>query len=381
MGAKTDKDFKELRTKCDSLLVDTLFRLMDEKGVSYSDLSGQIETNYGAKLNPGNISKYKDQKIKIPFIIVFEVCKLLNIPVDELLRLAWGDTHEDVEHVDQSSGKTDDLSADAHHTLTITLPSDDSLVSESSNKVFRGYDGEYHIYFTPTSSSDKGYLKGCMTVVPHGTSVYLKLELKQHCCGGEVYDVDKTYEGSLVASTSVHCCYCILSCSDVGELCFLAFRHMTLNKKNLECRVAEALTVSAGAEDRCPTVHRVLISREPIKDEDVVQLLPLLKLNSSTIIISDEELNAISGRSPKNRAAIEQILLATGAERKTYYQIREDTVRTTVRDMKTVGKKHALPLIVEMRERAESSRYNKVSQKADDCIRDFLKLHGYFRNP
>ena len=175
------------------------------------------------------------------------------------------------------------------------------------------------------------------------------------------------------------CCYCLLSSPAMGELSFLMFRHFRLNMGQLDCRLALAMTASAGNEDKNPTVHRALISRSQIRDEDLEGLLPLLDLNNSQIVISAEDLRALARENQDYAPVIDHILSSPGVEPRTYYIIRENTVRTVSRDLRHVKEGETVPLISAMRARALSSRYNKISQKADKSVHDYLVRLGYYQ--
>ena len=74
----------------------------------------------------------------------------------------------------------------------------------------------------------------------------------------------KKYEGVLILSNPLQCCYCILKSDKLSEICFFIFRHIYLNNTQLDCRMAEVLTVSAG-ESHYPTVHRMFFFQTAIE--------------------------------------------------------------------------------------------------------------------
>lgn len=93
-------------------------------------------------------------------------------------------------------------------------------------------------------------------------------------------------------------CYCILTNPDIGEICFLNFRHMFIFNQNLECRVGTISSTSSG-ENRLPVMQRILISKKPLhvngrnlSDQEFVQ--GQLRLNNSKILISNNDLMALA---------------------------------------------------------------------------------------
>lgn len=365
------KDFADVRIDFNKRLATTLFYLFKQQGFSQETLCNLFQEKYGVELNSGSVSSYKNKaSTNIPPVVLMEACKLLGITMDELFAQAA----QDFVRTD-SPGEAAALSNPLQQ-MRIAIPASEKLISDPENAVFRGYWGNYHIYFTPTFSSGCGVLQGRLTLQSLNGEAHAVLEITTDQNGNAVM---KRYEGTLVQSTAMDCCYCILSSSDVGELCFLMFRHFHLNNNQLECRLAEALTASAGGEDRYPTVHRLLISREPIQMEDLRSLLPLLNLNNSQITISDKALDEISQMNQEYAAVIARILSTPGLEPMTCYQIREDTLRTTARDMRLTQAASPIPLIIAIRARAIAYRYNKISHKADQTVRDYLKQRGYFQ--
>lgn len=74
------------------------------------------------------------------------------------------------------------------------------------------------------------------------------------------------YIGKFAISPRMGSCYCLLESREIGELCFIVFRHIYLNNENLKCRLAAVATASAGDNPR-PTTHRMLICREEVPEE------------------------------------------------------------------------------------------------------------------
>ena len=158
---------------------------------------------------------------------------------------------------------------------------------------------------------------------------------------------------------------------------FITFRHFRINSGQLECRLAEVLTASSGGEDKYPTVLRMLISSEQIKQEDLTQLKPMLSLTNSSIIVPKKEMEQLQQDYPEHSDVFSQIL-SPGTEVGQVYQIRENSIRSAWRDLK--GKRELAPFVMAVREKEIACRYNKIGKKPDDIIRGYLKDRGYFKD-
>lgn len=376
MAEETEKGFRELRNNYSLHLANAIFQAMQEKGITYGVIIQNIQKEYGEKLNSGTIAGYKAGRVQIPLIFIWEVCKLLEISAEDLFRKAEEGTKKDIPHMCEQCYESTMTATEPR--VSLTLPTSPSIITDPSNSVFKGYWGNYSIYFTPTFSSGMGFLKGRMNIFKGTTDVRVKIDLIKHITSGGSQLVEKTYEGVLFYSTAVKCCYCVLTSSAIGEMCFFMFRHFYLNNRNLDCRLAEVLTASAGGEDKTPTVHRMLISREEISDDDISSLLPLLDLNHSQIMISHQALQEIASKNPDYDTIIHCILNLPGIQSDAYYQIRENTIRSAIDGLNKSERAAIFPLIVSMREQAVSSRYNKISKKADEMVRMLLLQKGYF---
>ncbi|WP_297233572.1 hypothetical protein [uncultured Flavonifractor sp.] len=380
MDGEKVRSFAEARREFNQYLSEVLFRLLNQKGVQLSTICKIINNKYNTDFNTGWPSEYKvDFGKNIPHIFLVEACRLMGISLDELFaqaEVAWKRAGREPEKM---PGAEPQLLESKEAMLRLALPDSELFATTPEHQMFNGYYATYFTYFTPTHSGGKGVLKGALTLSRRegGVHVHFELETGQQTASGDARK--KCYDGSLVYSAAVGCCYCLLSSPAMGELSFLMFRHFRLNMGQLDCRLALAMTASAGNEDKNPTVHRALISRSQIRDEDLEGLLPLLDLNNSQIVISAEDLRALARENQDYAPVIDHILSSPGVEPRTYYIIRENTVRTVSRDLRHVKEGETVPLISAMRARALSSRYNKISQKADKSVHDYLVRLGYYQ--
>ena len=86
MPLESEKGFRKFREEYNKKLANVLFKSMEDNGIKSGAIITQIEGKYGEKLNSGTISGYKNGKINIPPVFVWEVCKLLGISTDEIFQ-------------------------------------------------------------------------------------------------------------------------------------------------------------------------------------------------------------------------------------------------------------------------------------------------------
>ena len=137
--------------------------------------------------------------------------------------------------------------------------------------------------------------------------------------------------------------------------------------------MAEVITNGAG-ERHFPTVHRMLLSRSPIKDEHLPYLTPHLHLNSSNIFIKKEDLETLENKSVHHKDLIEHLLHRVAPI--PTYEFKEDYVISNAGQFLT--KDETRIFLSEIRDKAQKTRYNKVSNKLDETVRDLLLSLGYY---
>lgn len=384
---KNNITFGEARREVNRKLSVAIFSILKENGCPDQTLSTIVEEQYGVPINTGEISKYRHHpdSTNIPTMVIAAFCKHYSISLEDLLHyeeLTQAELAEQTKETPETQQikevlETEQAKESDPEPLNLYIPGGEGLVSSSHRKCFCGYWGEYFTYFMPTQSSETGFLKGTLTFKDENgmARAFYQLDTKQKNADGT--PIYKKYEGSLVHSETMNCFYCILGSADVKELCFIMFRHFYLHHTHLECRLAEVLTAAAGGEDRYPTIHRMLISSQQIADQHVEQLLPMLCLTSSKILVSERELKELE-QNENYKDIIQRILSNPELKPVPYYEIREDTIRTTVRDIHGGKLDEAARLCLAMRSKALAYRYNKVSKKADESVRELLRQWGYY---
>lgn len=343
-------------------------KLLAATGLSQNAFAEKLRKN-GLEINQGTISKYIKGDVEIQLSVVVKICEVFKIPISELVS-------DNFIYIDRDNAPTalDETPERKDSVLYIPIMGD-KFTTDPKDRDFNGYLQTYYCYFFPTLSNEDRILKGTLTLRA-GASVCeasLLLDTNRKRNGEPIY---KTYSGCAIISTSVHAMYIILSSPDEGEICVLNLRHFFIRHQSLNCRMAEVLTNAAG-ETHAPTVHRMLMSRERVSDEDLQVLAPHLHLNSSEILISKEALMSIEGdKSEKHKNMLEHLVYLVDEE--PVYRFREDYVRSNA--LQFLNKDETLVFLSQVRERSNKMRYNKVSNKVDETVHSLLRSMGYFAN-
>ena len=130
------------------------------------------------------------------------------------------------------------------------------------------------------------------------------------------------------------------------------------------------------AEERRPTVLRMLLSKEPIDDKDLKVISPAFSLNYSTIAISKEKLQEIGDTSNIYRKIVDS-LINSNTSVPMYFCKEDEVFNLALKYLK--NKEAVLEFIMQLRSNSYAYRYNKVSMKADDAVRKILLSKGYYK--
>lgn len=87
MAEENDKGFRALREEYNEKLAGILFQYMQAKGIQSSRIIENIREKYGEELNSGTISGYKNGKVQMPPIFIWEACKLIGMSADEIFQI------------------------------------------------------------------------------------------------------------------------------------------------------------------------------------------------------------------------------------------------------------------------------------------------------
>ena len=347
------------------------YALDKEKLSSRRKLSDEFKRK-GIILSQGVISGCITEKGKgiMSIAVLRDICQFIDVSMDDITR---------PDYIAKVEAKKNDEDINVHDFLHNLFARKRSFLYDvdENDQEFRGVaNTTFHCYFTPTQHKDTKPLSGVMKL-----SVKNSVCFASFCLNTGKLDertkkpLMKNYDGILLLSTKVNCYYCILIGDVVGEMCFMSFRYLSLNGSLMDCRIAEVLTTSSG-EDRYPTTHRMLISREKIKSSDLSLILPHLKQNSSDVFITEQDLKSLSPKSESDDCVVAEILRNTDAA-KMVYILKENHIRSRS-EIKGMSDSDILTLITQIRSLSLADRYNKVSRKLDENVRNLLITKGYF---
>ena len=254
-----------------------------------------------------------------------------------------------------------------------------NLITDPSNTHFNGNIQDYYCYYYPTHSSEnkeENIIKGILHLTSENTYCKAVLKIDTNTADDEGNINYKEYVGYATISPTVNSLSCVMYSDSLCEFCFLMFRFFKLNFGKQDCRIAEVLSSSSATEERRPTVLRMLLSKEKIKDDDLKLIAPAFSLNYSTIAVSQKNLNKISTLSSSYKNIIDDFV--NNHEAQLMYFDKEDLIYNLA--LKHLNNKEAaLEFLMQLRSVSYSYKYNKVGKKADDAVRNILLSKGYFK--
>lgn len=333
------------------------------KGLSQNKIAKSLKDK-GLDINQGTISKYLSGQMQIPLSFIVKFCEIYNISIVNLASNTYTDINSNSEN--NEAKKT--------ITTAVTTNLGENFILSPHNEAFRGYIQPYFCYFFPTLSNEEKILTGELELFSDDNFCKATLKLRTNKVH-ENKPVYKYYNGYAILSKAVNSCYILLSSDEEGELNFINFRYFRLRHHLLDCRMAEVLTTGAG-ERHFPTIHRMLLSRLPIKEKTLQHLYPHLYLNNSKITIEERALKELKNLSEPYKAIIDHLLLNISPI--PTYHLRENFVLSTAEQF--LPKKETHLFVSTMREKSYKIRYNKVSNKLDEIVHNLLISEGYYND-
>lgn len=269
-------------------------------------------------------------------------------------------------------------------TTEINIPDEkvknsESLISDIRNKAFRGYKGNYKIYFYTTKNEDfihTGDFRMEEDPLTHQCIVDIRFKTGEK--DEDNHEIEKHYTGPAYYSVSMQTIYCEVTSKEIGEKCYLLFHYDFLAYQKLECRLATAITVSCGTR-RLPTMHRILLTRTELSSDDLYFLCGQLKLNSSEILISenaymefirDEKLPPKFYQYFGDKETYAERFISSVAKI-SYFSFNESLISDSF--LPTLDK---VKIICLLRKYSSSPRYNKISDKSEEIIYKFLQMRN-----
>lgn len=221
----------------------------------------------GMPISQPDISRIFSGKKTLSLYQCAAVCKALDMPMDFFV---WGE-----------EGGREDF-CNPHHAESL----------HDAGKELTCYNGEYYFYYLSTASGEDKILKGRLQIYQKKEFGEICLRINTGLKNHREEWIYKEYSGRILVSTSLGVAYLILKSEKIGEICMLCLRHRNYNIQGMECRIALALTTSAG-DAKEPAIHRALLLREGLSDEQAELLRPWLRLTGDNICIEKSQLAMI----------------------------------------------------------------------------------------
>lgn len=392
---------KYLNSDINERIVKNINILLEANGINLYQFRKALRENEEYTLSYPYLNKIMNhpKENSMPLVYLMQCCDFLGIPLDTLVNSTLTpdkciinsnsklekliDTSKVIKKYKQNMIDKEKTTLNEERTLSMDdkTPQDSLFVTNPNNKLFSSVMQMYYCYFYPTVSSENktidSMLKGTLSFEPNGEEckVVLKIDTKKEKNNNVVY---KTYEGTAVISSTVHNVHCTLRSEEIGEYCYIIFRHFHLNYALQDCHMASVLSTSSAGSSRkrYPTVLRMFLSREEISTEDLKFLAPHLWLNYSQITISEEGLLALKEVSSDYSGIVEDLF--NKAAQEYMFLFKEKDVVSLAKNY--LGDTEVNRFLTELRLQSYAYRYNKVSDTVESSVRELLISLGYYKN-
>lgn len=314
----------------------------------------------GMALEQGNLSSMLRGRKRIPLSLIVHICDIFGISLAELVE------------------EPSETAAPLPRVCSGELPEPisglgDSFIIDPASPEFHGYLQTYHIYILPIHTYETRPMTGTLTLAARGGLCEAILGLSTNQIS-EGTPLQKRYRGQVLISTAIDTVYILLYSPIEGDLSIISFRHYLLPHQPLDCRIAAVLTNQSG-EFHAPTMQRMFLSRTPIQPEHLPLLLPHLKLNSSSVCISEDKLERLQRSAPEYAELLHALTMIPASP---VFCWSEDYVMGVARHFL---KKSQVPVFLSrLRAFCLDEKANKASRRADSLARDLLLSLGYFHD-
>lgn len=336
MNENKRKDF-------DSAVWNRIEELIKEKKIKQSQLVQKCE-EIGMPITQPELSKLHREAKKINLYELAAISKALDVPVDFFMS--------------DFIPYQDDL---------LSSKKSKKLLSKADDEAFGGYYGSYCIYYNVTTEQTEKIQCGRM-IISRAKEGYCKVELMIHTgTYKDKKEVVKKYEGRMLITTLLSGAYVVLRNDLIGELCFMIMRYQTFLTGQMECRMALCLTIGAG-ENKLPTVHRMLISREALPKEHMKDIQPYLDLYGNVIRIEKNKAKELYNALEKEEDKKELDALWRRLPEKEYYEVSIELLRRYLR----LDRKEFAFLIANLLRLADTEPYSKIRQTDDSLTYEVI---------
>lgn len=390
-------ELKKINSELNERIVENINTLLNIKGISDYQLQKEIKKEEVHTISPSYLNKIlnhpKEHSMPLPYLM--QCCDFFGVSLDTMVNSSI----KEKDYFQQSNNETQRL-IDTAALITdynrkfntansssqeneIKRNPSSLFIEDPANNLFSSFLQTYFCYFYPTVSNENktidSILSGTLTLKPdmNKCKVTLKIDTKREKNNEKMY---KTYEGTAVISSAVNNIHCTLKSEEIGEFCYIIFRHFHLNFALQDCHIAAVLsTSSAGnSKERYPTLLRMFLSREEISQDDLKLLAPHLWLNYSQITISEKGLLDLATISDDYNKIVEDLFNFNKTESNLMYLFKEKDVISLAKNY--LENEEIVRFITELRLHSYAYHYNKVSDTVETTVRNLLISLGYYKN-
>lgn len=344
-------------------IINRINSLMDEKHLKQLDLASL------SNIGQSSLSKILKGELRLTLQHIFKICIALDVNPEELLAF-----NQNISTTLPSKATKDYNNYDESGLFNDQYINEEILIRDKNHPAFNGYkNNTFYMYLYSTISSESFLLDGTISFdTSHSSFCKATMSLNTGKIDTNGNPIEKYYSGELIISLTMGACYCVLTNTDIGEICFLNFKHMFLFNQELECRVGTISSTSSGG-NRLPVIQRILISKRPLKIknnnlDDLEFVQGQLRLNNSKMLVSKKDLNELCKKfsnCPNILSFFEEFEKISVHEE--YLLLDEYSIKNIpiTSDVKTEG----LGLL---RNISSALRYNKVSTKTDEFVFEYI---------
>lgn len=345
------------------MVINRILAVTEQKGLKQLDLAARSD------IGQSSLSKILKGEMRITLQHIFKICKALDITPETLLSV-----NNEYAGISSSSSTSEYKPYYESGMISEQYLNEQVFIRDKNHPAFNGYkDKKFKIYLYSTITSESFLLDGELSFDTKNSSFCkANMVLNTGKVDPEGNPIKKYYSGELIISLTMGACYCLLTNTDIGEICLINFKHMYLFNRDLECRIGTISSSSSGG-NRLPVIQRILISKNPLhvsgnntRDLEFVQ--GQLRLNNSKILISKNNLESLQKKYADNcdlSEFFENFKELTPSEE--YYLLDEANMKniSITSDIKTEG-------LGILRNMSSALRYNKVSTKTDEFTFDYI---------
>lgn len=269
----------------------------------------------GFSVSQSTLSRMLSNERRMNIYYLNAICKALGVSIDEMI-----------------NGRGSVFASDFFSMLEKNAVGEKfSINPNKALEAFQGYMGDYYVYFRSTVSYERGkIIKGrlSLTSKKHENYCWAGLKLNTGVVNNKNEPIFKYYKGEFIISNTVGTGYIFLVNEEAGEISVIAVRHRLFRTEPLKCRLAAVLTVCAG-DEKVPTLHRMLLSREKVPDDELHKLLPYLDFGDSKLIVLKEEFDTVLEECHIDAELGERLLLYAEEDR---YACFDDNILKVIKE-------------------------------------------------